>query len=443
MWRHWFHWLRPKRRWFQYRLRTLFVLMTLVCVWLSYNAWRFQQEKAIVAGIIARDPQAVIVWAGPSWLQWLSEASVPTIFRRVHAITLKADIEIPAGLSELQLQKLSTLKALTLNIGTSLNGKANTLKQLLPETEVLYEWTVVGVWDQRIIDYLKNPTDAVPAEICGMMGPPWRFVYPPFSTNPDELRSSLSRSLTDPNVMVFEHRNTWSVLDDEEENLAGLLDCRHVDLRIVAARHLWGRHSRRHASEVMAFAAKLAANSDMARELKSVIEADLAPERILAELSKPVGDDTAWWAWLAAMRPHPSLVPILVQLVEKEDPLAEASYALRRARDAGGLALWLKVLAECEDKRVGCIAAYAIHAIGDPAAELQLIKALDRKDSLTRSSVCDALAKVGTTRCLPALREHVADKSDQDGFDVAGAARRAIEAIEDRSRSDRRITEAP
>ena len=106
---HCFQWLRPKRRWFQYRLRTLFVLMTLVCVWLSYNAWRFQRERAIVASILARDPQAIVVWAGPSWLRWLDENSVPAIFRRVQAVGLEAD-KGPAEGSELQLQNLSMLK---------------------------------------------------------------------------------------------------------------------------------------------------------------------------------------------------------------------------------------------------------------------------------------------------------------------------------------------
>ena len=136
---------RPKRRWFQYRLRTLFVLMTLVCVWLNYNAWRYHREEAIVAGILTKDPQAVVVWGGPSWLNWLDEDSVPLIFRRVEAITLKQeDVSIPAGLSELQLQKLSSLKQLTLRGWFASSDKqkerqrSTALKELLPGTKVLF-----------------------------------------------------------------------------------------------------------------------------------------------------------------------------------------------------------------------------------------------------------------------------------------------------------------
>jgi len=44
---------------------------------------------------MARDPQAEVVWAGPSWLNWLDKDSVPPMFRRVQAITLKVS-KIPA-----------------------------------------------------------------------------------------------------------------------------------------------------------------------------------------------------------------------------------------------------------------------------------------------------------------------------------------------------------
>ena len=436
---------RPKRRWFQYRLRTLFVLMTLVCVWLNYDAWRYHREEAIVAGILTKDPQAVVVWGGPSWLNWLDEDSVPLIFRRVEAITLKQeDVSIPAGLSELQLQKLSSLKQLTLRGWFASSDKqkerqrSTALKELLPGTKVLFFGDVVRAWEQLVIDYLKNPTDEAAAVICRAMGPPWRFVYPPFSAAPDNIDfDPVPLELKGMPVVgevqvVMVPRPT--LLDNEEEHLAKLLACRHKNVGIVAARHLWVRHSRRHASKVIAFATTLTADSDMARELKSIVEADVAPGKIDAELRRPVGDDPAWWAWLAAVHPHPSLAPIILRLSEDKDPSPEITYALRHVKDARPLGPWLKLLAESREKRVRCIAADAIGEIGDSAAEPELLKALQREDSLTRSAACDALAKVGTPRSLPALRKLFADKSDQDGFNVAGAARRAVEEVEWRLR---------
>jgi hypothetical protein len=146
----WLQLFRPKSRWFQYRLRTLFVLMTLLCVWLSYNAWRYQQEKAIVAGIMARDPKAEVVWAGPSWLNWLDKDSVPPIFCRVNEIMFDAS-EIPADVSELQLQKLSSLKQLRFLDPTDddkeMGQRIDAVKSSLPGTEVQRWFTsILTAW---------------------------------------------------------------------------------------------------------------------------------------------------------------------------------------------------------------------------------------------------------------------------------------------------------
>ena len=147
---HWLQCFRPKHRWFQYRLRTLFVLMTLVCIWLSYNAWRYEREQVIVAGIIARDPQAVIVWAGPSWLKWLDKDCVPTIFRRVREVTFHSKARVSAEISEevlqLRLQKLSALKRLTWYWEDDF-PKSNNLDELLPGIELvrgIYFVTVIS-----------------------------------------------------------------------------------------------------------------------------------------------------------------------------------------------------------------------------------------------------------------------------------------------------------
>ncbi len=102
----WCRLLRPRRRWFQYRLRTLFVLTTLVAVWLSYHAWRFQKEQAIVAGIKAHDPKATVVWVGPKWLQWFGKDLPPSIFHRVEAVKLQAVTKSLNELLDLRLHEL-------------------------------------------------------------------------------------------------------------------------------------------------------------------------------------------------------------------------------------------------------------------------------------------------------------------------------------------------
>jgi len=42
---------KPRRRWFQYSLRTLFVLVTVLCVWLAVTANRARKQRAAV-GVI-------------------------------------------------------------------------------------------------------------------------------------------------------------------------------------------------------------------------------------------------------------------------------------------------------------------------------------------------------------------------------------------------------
>jgi hypothetical protein len=431
----WLQLFRPRRRWFQYRLRTLFVLMTLVCVWLSYNAWRYQREQEIVAGILAKDPQAVIVWAGPSWLDWLDKDSVPMIFRRVEEVTIKAQIDIPADVLTLQLQKCSALKWLKLDYIYDWDvveqiHKTRVLKDLLPEVAVSYS-TTLDCAPQLIADYLKNPTDAAAARVRVAIALAWQYAVPPSITPANEI-AEFMRSGYYGGMMPAAR----------DECIGGLLACRHNDLRIKAGRHLWARHSFRYARKVIAFTAKLAADSNTARELKLRVEGDLAPKRILAELQRPDGDDTRWWVWLAAIRPHPSLVPSLIQLAQGKDPLPEVIYALGQSKDPRSLSPLLKVLTECQDGTTRCIAADAIGEIGDSTVEPQLIKLLRCADLPIQPwidppiqvALCHALAKIGTARSLPELRKLAVETSYPATVDIARAARKAIKAIERRSR---------
>ncbi len=39
---------KPRRRWFRFSLRTLFVLMTLLCVWLGWNVYQVRQREAVL-----------------------------------------------------------------------------------------------------------------------------------------------------------------------------------------------------------------------------------------------------------------------------------------------------------------------------------------------------------------------------------------------------------
>ena len=39
---------KPRRRWFRFSLRTLFVLMSLLCIWLGWNVYQVRQRETVL-----------------------------------------------------------------------------------------------------------------------------------------------------------------------------------------------------------------------------------------------------------------------------------------------------------------------------------------------------------------------------------------------------------
>jgi hypothetical protein len=261
--------------------------------------------------------------------------------------------------------------------------------------------------------YRANPTETSAADVFQQLKRLRRRIYPVINfTEPSELQYSCA-------VCV----------DSEEEALAVLLTDRREDLRVAAAECLWETHSRRHAREVLALVDGLHAQSDAARRLKETVEIEL---RTLAAPRSHVDDDPAWWAWLAALRPNPAMLPALEELVSRKRPLPEAIYALGQSKDARALAPLLKVLST-GDVQMGGYAAEALGELGNPDAEPQLIQALQHDGQFLKAKTCIALGKIGTDRALPELRRLAADKGYQGAINVTGCARRAIAAIEART----------
>jgi HEAT repeat protein len=187
---------------------------------------------------------------------------------------------------------------------------------------------------------------------------------------------------------------------------------------------------------------KLVPDSDGAKKLKVLIETNLAAKRILSELRKPVDKNTEWWAWLAAMRPHPMLVPALIQLAQdRKCPTMKVVFALGQSRDSRVVPTLLRILAASEDDEDCCAAADALAKIGDSAGESGLIKALEHGEWRVRVAACDALAKIGSVRSLPALRKHVTEQDYPMHPNTVEATRKAIKAIEERARHQPRRTE--
>ena len=69
---------KPRRRWFQFSLRTLFVLLTVLCVWLAVTVNRARKQREAVAAIEAVGGMVLYEHQyddseppGPKWLREL------------------------------------------------------------------------------------------------------------------------------------------------------------------------------------------------------------------------------------------------------------------------------------------------------------------------------------------------------------------------------------
>lgn len=115
---------RPKRRWLQYRLRTVLIVMTVVAValaWWSHSARRQRDAVAALRKIGADiEYDRSLPWIGdksepnlpPCWPQWLLKRMGEDYFARVHSIQLARTQVTDGDLAH--LQQLGTVRGLFL-----------------------------------------------------------------------------------------------------------------------------------------------------------------------------------------------------------------------------------------------------------------------------------------------------------------------------------------
>jgi hypothetical protein len=118
--------LKPRLRWYQYRLRTLLILMTLLAVWMSWISHRARQQKFAVekiqalGGTVNYDYQKITgdVYhfndqASPSGPEWLRKLFGDEYFQNVVWVTLSKTTVTDDDLAI--LKNLTDLKGLNLN----------------------------------------------------------------------------------------------------------------------------------------------------------------------------------------------------------------------------------------------------------------------------------------------------------------------------------------
>ncbi|AWM39734.1 hypothetical protein GobsT_19050 [Gemmata obscuriglobus] len=220
-------------------------------------------------------------------------------------------------------------------------------------------------------------------------------------------------------------------LDEKEEGLAKVLEKGDADEQLAAARALWKGRSRRHAAAVLKYLAGPPPGGAAFRAFRGAVEDALQPAAILRELQK---GDYLWGTWLAFLRPHKDLVPVLLQgLKAHPDERAETMLALGSSGDPRALAPLLELLAG-KDYRAAGEAARALGYLGLDAAEPKLIEALAGGNPWRQVNASNALATLGSRKALPALKKLAESDDDTGALNVRGCAARAVKRIERRTR---------
>jgi hypothetical protein len=150
----------------------------------------------------------------------------------------------------------------------------------------------------------------------------------------------------------------WGTSNEQEDRYADQLAKGKPAEQLAAARALWLGHSRRHAASVIKFLAGPSPGGLEFGTLKQEVDAALKPEAILRELKE---GDYLWGSWLAFLRPHKDLVPVLLaSLKDKPGQLAETILPLGKSGDPRALDPLLKLL----ESKDGITDGFAAKALG-------------------------------------------------------------------------------
>jgi len=238
---------------------------------------------------------------------------------------------------------------------------------------------------------------------------------------------AFSKSYLTPEELQFSDASIGDSAEDEYAKQ--LADAEPAD-RLAAARGLWRGRSRRYAADVVKFLVGPPPGGEPYRAFQREVEAALRPEAILRELRE---GDYLWGTWLAFLRPQKELVPtLLAGLASKPKMLPGTILALGNSGDPRALGPLLELL-KSKDRTAGD-AAQALGYLGNPDAELKLIEALAEDNSWRQVKACGALARMGTSRALPALEKLAKDDRYTGALNIKGMAEHAVASIKKREK---------
>ncbi len=251
-------------------------------------------------------------------------------------------------------------------------------------------------------------------------------------TLPDELYGDtkfISKSTLDhptPSVLQFSCAVTISLY---AEKLASQLEDGKGATQLEAAKELWRGRCRPHAESVLKFLDNSKSQDPDFRDFRHEAEASLKPDAIRKELKEGKYE---WGTWLAYLRPHESLVPVLLEELKNEQrqrELPETLIALGKSNDRRVVEPLIHLLLSGDHFDVWAAAtAIGLLEIEVPELEDHLLESLRGQKGLAVATISRLLGKVGTKKSLPQLQELTAIKY-QGAINIKGTAESAIEKI--------------
>jgi HEAT repeat protein len=407
----------PKRRWFQFSLRTMLILTTVVCVWLGYNVRQHHAEQAVIAQVQLLNPQAEAIWMPPLWWQEIFGHKSAGFLDRVQILMLHGEQLSISKLAELPLQKLTSLENLTLFNTEIWDEDADAwratfnrpLQVDLFEVDLFFNNPI----SQTAATYTTQPTPANAAMLRRAMLATGRNGIKSF-TMPDELNFGCIR-----------------FADADEDCLLGLLADSNEEIATLAARTLWRKHCRIYARKVIEYITALQPKNNRAQQVKSNILADLRPESILKEIQTGAIE---WGSWLAALRPHSTLTQPLIRAVTDGRATVDTVYALGQSQDPQVVPTLVKVLGD-QKLSINNVLVRALVPYASASLETQLIAGLKNGDAWYVCNAAEILGDTGTPRSLPDLNRFGLDpKFASAPINVHNVVTQAIAAIESRAR---------
>ncbi len=355
---------------------------------------------------------------------------------RAFAIAMSAALLATAGLSLYTSEEFSPENAPVAQVENPHNDLELELPEIAAE-DLFVEPPLPDSLPQDLLDALPPPRETkVHVTICFAQEP--NYFPDPTQTQPhrrvyDGLCLKNGRLTAPPGILRGQSPNelliphTYSDSNDVEGRLAQfLLHGSSPVIKLDAAAILWRGHSRYHAALVLRSLPQLAeADPNFAIQ----VEDDLWPGSIEREIRE---GDRAWGIWLASLRPHADLVPILIECLKgKPQHRPGIIHALGKSRDERAFGPLLHTLVYDTNEHGG-FAALALGELGRPEAEAFLLQALYRHDSWFEMNACRALGKVGTRNAVDRMLELSDPERHPDASVVRYHAQQAIKQIEAR-----------